>query len=161
VSRPVRVAVVLGLGLLATACGGNVVTMTITQQQAAHEVQQRIHTTAAQLPSAARLEQQLTHFTPCDDPTDGGPPGRVAASTTYQIHDLPPGHYQQVFDSLLEWWQHNGFHVLDNDRRGQARFLWVENDRDGFRLTLQSNNVGGLFLIASSPCVWPNGKAPS
>jgi hypothetical protein len=42
-----------------------------------------------------------------------------------------------------------------------SQYLWVENNRDGFRLALQSNDVGGLYLTASSPCVWPNGKAPS
>jgi hypothetical protein len=37
-------------------------------------------------------------------------------------------------------------------------YLWVENTKDGFRMALQSNPSGGLFLTSSSPCVWPNGK---
>ncbi|MFD2468246.1 hypothetical protein [Amycolatopsis silviterrae] len=36
-------------------------------------------------------------------------------------------------------------------------YLWVENNADGFRMALQANSAGGLFLISTSPCVWPNG----
>jgi hypothetical protein len=146
--------IALVLGLTATACGQ---AATITQRQAAQEVQQRIHTAAAQLPSSARLEQQLTDFSSCDDPTDGGPAGRVTASTNYQIHDVPAARYPRYFELLRKWFERNGFRVLANDRQGVSQYLWVENNRDGFRLALQSNDVGGLYLTASSPCVWPNG----
>lgn len=136
-------------------------TATITQQQAAERVQQNVHAAVAQLPAEARLEQQLTDISPCDDPTDNGPPGRVIAGTNYQIHGLRPAQYPRYFDMLRGWWQRNDFRVLDNSRTGVSQYLWVENKRDGFRLALQSNDGGGLFLASSSPCVWPHGTPPS
>lgn len=132
---------------------------TITEQQAAQRVQDNVRAAVTHLPSTVRLEQQLTHFTPCDDPTDNGPKGRVIASTTYQIHELPPDQYPHFFDLLRSWWQRNNYRVLDDSRRSPTdMYLWVENNHDGFRMALQSNNNGGLFIIASSPCVWPHGN---
>ncbi len=132
---------------------------TITEQQAAQRVQANVRAAVAQLPDTAHLEQQLTHSTPCDDPSDNGPKGRITASTTYQIHELPPDQYPQLFDLLRDWWQRHDYRVLDDSRLSSTdMYLWVENIKDGFRMALQSNDNGGLFIIASSPCVWPQGS---
>jgi hypothetical protein len=162
-SRRIIISLLIVMGVIA-ACGTSggqpPVTDTITQQQAAQQVQDNIHTAAAQLPATAKLEQQLTNFTPCDDPTDNGPKGRVTAGSTYQIHELPAAQYPHYFDTLRTWWTQHDFHVLEDQNRGpQDMYLWVENTKDGFRMSLQSNPTGGLFMTSSSPCVWPNGKA--
>lgn len=136
-------------------------TDTITEHEAAQRVQDNVDELAAQLPQAARLERQLTHTTACDDPDDGGPAGRVTASTMYQVHDLALEDYGRYFAELREWLRDNGFRVLTESvvesELGEARYLWVERDADGFRLALQSNESGGLFVTSSSPCVWPEG----
>jgi hypothetical protein len=110
-----------------------------------------IHAAVAQLP-AARLEQQLTRSMPCDDPTDNGPKGRVTASTTYHIHDLPPDQYPHFFDLLRDWWQRNNFRILDDSSHGATdTYLWVDNNRDGFRMALQSNDNGEYLLLRARP----------
>lgn len=132
---------------------------TITEQQAVQRVQDNIRAAVTQLPPTARLEQQLTDSAPCDDPTDNGPKGRVTASTTYQVHELLPDQYPHFFDLLRDWWQRNNYRVLDDSRLSPTdMYLWVENNHDGFRMALQSNDNGGLFITASSPCVWPHGS---
>ena len=35
--------------------------------------------------------------------------------------------------------------------------MWVENNTDGFRMRVTASDGGRLILIATSPCVWPNG----
>lgn len=135
---------------------------TITQKQAEQQVQANIHAAAAELPATAKLEQQLTDTGPCDDPTDNGPQGRVTASSTYQVHNLDPEQYPNLFGHLRDWWIQQNFRVLDDSHQtSTVRYLWVENNQDGFRMAMQSNDGGGLFLTSSSPCVWPNGTPPT
>lgn len=158
------IALSLAVGFSGVACSGSgdeASGKTTTEQQAAQRVQDNVHTAAAQLPQTAHLEQQLTHSVPCDDPTDNGPKGRVDASTTYQIHGLPLEQYPHLFDLLRDWWQRHDYRVLDDSRRSPTEmYLWVENNHDGFRMAFNSNDSGGLFITASSPCVWPNGSPP-
>jgi hypothetical protein len=48
------------------------------------------------------------------------------------------------------------FAVLDNSRPSATQMLlWQEHLDDGFRITLQCNDLGELLLIVTSPCVWP------
>jgi hypothetical protein len=59
------------------------------------------------------------------------------------------------FDAVKAWWHSHNFRVLDNTP--PTEFLWGENNADAFRMTLKSNDLGELYIIATSPCVWPNG----
>ena len=93
----------------------------------------------------------------CSDPTDGGSPERVIASRTYRIQGLPAAGIPSYFAALRTWWQNHDFRVLDDQPPNE--FLWVENNADGFQMTLKANPSGQLFLITSSPCVWPGGAA--
>jgi hypothetical protein len=131
---------------------------TITQKHTEQQVQANIHAAAAELPATAKLDQQLTNTGLCDDPTDNGSPGRVTASSTYQVHNLDPEQYPNLFGHLRDWWTQHTFRVLDDSHQtSTVRYLWVENNQDGFRMAMQSNDGVGLFLTPSSPCVWPNG----
>lgn len=49
------------------------------------------------------------------------------------------------------------FQVLRDDPTPGREYLWVENATDGFRMAFQANDAGEMFLIASSPCIWPDG----
>lgn len=129
---------------------------TITLDEANRTVDSYIERVVAQLPAAAKLKERLRFDgSPCDDPDDHGPLGRKTASRNYQVLGLDSGKIPQYFDTLRAWWERNGFRILDNNPRYE--FLWVENNADGFRMTLKANENGAIFLIASSPCVWPNG----
>lgn len=132
---------------------------TMTEQQAAQQVQTNIHAAAAQLPATAQLEQQLTNSVACGDPTDPVRRDLVTAGSTYQIHNLDPAQYPHLFDQLRAWWTAHDFRILDDKHlSATSLFLSMENNKDGFQMALQSNDNGGLFLMGSSPCVWPTGR---
>jgi hypothetical protein len=159
-------ALLLAVGLVTLGCARSVdnpaaeATTTgnaVTEQQATRQVQANIHAAAAQLPPTAQLEQQLTDSVPCGDPTDPVRGGLVTAGSTYQVHNVDPKQYPQVFDHLRTWWKAHDFRILDNKHLStSAMFLSMESNDDGFEMVLQSNDVGGLYLIGSSPCVPPS-----
>jgi hypothetical protein len=143
--------------LLVTSCGTELeVKNTITVEQAEQRVEEYFRQALAVLPAQARPEVGLIHTVECDDPTDNGPKGRKIASVNYEIHDLPKDEYPEYVDRLERWWLEHNFAVLD-DERPTYQSIWVENKEDGFRMRVQDNVRGQFFLIATSPCVWPNG----
>lgn len=129
---------------------------TITVEEAERRVEEYFRAALAVLPARARPEVGLIHTVPCDDPTDNGPKGRKIASVDYEIHDLPADEYPAYVETLAQWWRDNNFRILDDDRPARES-IWVENTEDGFRMRVKANNAGRLFLIATSPCVWPDG----
>ena len=152
------VASVLALLVLPIAsCGTEPeVKNTITVDQAEERVEHYIRQAVDVLPAQARPEPGLIHTTDCDDPTDNGPQGRKVASADYQIFDLSPAEYPKYVADLERWWRDNGFRILD-DERPTYQSISVENNEDGFRIRVQDNDQGELYITASSPCVWPHG----
>jgi hypothetical protein len=153
-TNPTRVTALLAL-LLITGCGAEPHN-TITVEQAEQRVEDYFRQTLAVLPEQARPEVGLIDTYGCDDPADNGPKGRKIASVDYQIHDLPPAEYPDYVARLERWWRDHNFRILD-DERPKRESIWVENNDDGFRMRIKSNKLGELFMIATSPCVWPNG----
>lgn len=129
---------------------------TITVQQAEQRVEEYFREALAVLPPQARPEPGLIDTYDCDDPTDNGPTGRKIASVDYQIHDLPPEENPKYVADLERWWRDHNFRILD-DERPKRESIWVENNSDGFRMRVTSSAKGRLVLIATSPCVWPDG----
>lgn len=130
---------------------------TMTAQQASLRVADYAQRAFAALPPPAALVKWAgDNNNPCDDPTDNGPQGRVVPYAEYKITGLPPDQYNHYFDVLRQWWASHGFRVLADDRPKDL-YLWVENNGDGFRMALQANDVGPLYLTSTAPCVWPNG----
>jgi hypothetical protein len=132
---------------------------TITQQQAGERAERYIREAVAGLTPPARLEV-LSSFddSPCDDPTDNGPKGRVIASRGYWLNDISPDQHSTYVDDLVRWWSEHNFTVLTDNRPGNV-YVWAENRHDGFRMAIQQTEIGPkrLSLGATSPCVWPNG----
>jgi hypothetical protein len=93
----------------------------------------------------------------CTDPDDHGPANRLQASREYQLAGIAQPDIPRYFDALRQWWQGHDFAQAFDKGNGGGRLLGGENRADGFRMSLQSNDVGGLYLTVASPCVWPNG----
>ena len=129
---------------------------TITVEQAEQQVEDYFRQALAVLPDQAKAEPGLIHTVDCDDPTDNGPAGRKTASVNYQILGLRAADYPAYVDDLERWWHDHDFRILDDDRPAEQS-VWVENTKDGFRMRVQDNPLGELYLIVSSPCVWPDG----
>ncbi|QFU93668.1 hypothetical protein [Amycolatopsis sp. YIM 10] len=127
---------------------------TITLDEANRRLDAYIEQALAQLPAGAGLRERLRiEEEPCDDVE--GDRGKQQASRNYQVTGIDPVRIPSCFDTLRAWWLNNGFRVLDNNPADE--FLWVENDADGFRMTLKAADGGRLMLISSSPCVWREG----
>ncbi|AXB47080.1 hypothetical protein [Amycolatopsis albispora] len=144
------------IGTLA-ACGGGTgagMDTTITLDEANRRLDAYITEAVAQLPAGAQLKERLRiEEEPCDDVA--GEKGKQQASRNYQVTGIDPAEIPAQFETLRAWWQNNGFRILDNNPAGE--FLWVENEADGFRMTLKAADGGRLVLISSSPCVWRDG----
>jgi hypothetical protein len=93
---------------------------TMTEQQATQKAEEYAHGAMATLPPEARVKPMYSPQSPCDDPTDNGPKGRIEVGRDYS----------------------------------------VENDNDGFRMSIEGGRTGAVSIGASSPCVWPNGTPP-
>lgn len=129
---------------------------TITLEEANRLVDEHIQQAVATLSPNATLEVR-GHETDgsCLDPDDQGPTNRKSAQRSYKILGLESGKIPDYFDTLRTWWPNNNFRVLQNKPRNE--YLWVENNGDSIRLSLQANDLGEVYINASSPCVWPNG----
>ncbi|GAA4530135.1 hypothetical protein [Amycolatopsis samaneae] len=129
---------------------------TITINEANTRVEDYASRAVKALPSQAKLT--LTYeerHGDCSDPTDHGPKNRVVANRSYQVLGLDSKEIPSYFAMLRSWWLANNFRVLDETPPNE--FLWVENNADGFQMTLKANFKGEIYLLAGSPCVWPNG----
>jgi hypothetical protein len=83
---------------------------TMTQQQAIDRVEKLIKEAVAQLPATARLEiSRREDDFDCDDPTDGGPKGRIFVERDYWIRGLPVNRYEKQFDTLQRYWTDKGY----------------------------------------------------
>ncbi|GAB3487822.1 hypothetical protein [Amycolatopsis cihanbeyliensis] len=89
----------------------------------------------------------------CDDPTDRGPKGRVFATRDAEVAGIPNASTRENFTALRTWWKENSFRVTTDN--GQA--IYGEHTDNGFRMSLESNDEGKIYLGVSSPCVWPDG----
>lgn len=131
---------------------------TLTQQQAVARGEQHIADAVAALPVTPRLEQQSTgRPVPCDDPTDNGPLGRVTVGKTYWLRELPKERTSELFETMQYYWLSHDYRVLTDQRDLRVPALFVESNRDAFRMSLQANVQGDLTISATSPCVWPEG----
>jgi len=144
---------------------------TLDERQATDRAEEHVARAVAALPQRPRLELASELRTECDDPTDFGPAGRIQVARRYWLADLPAGSVDAVFGAIREHWLAGGYRVLEDARdrtvedmtTGQVRpapLLWVQDDRDGFRMTLVSSAGGDVSLIATSPCIWPDGSPP-
>lgn len=130
----------------------------MTQDEAAERAQEHVDGVMAVLPEEAESEGRGgPNFSACDDPTDGGPKGRVVASVSYWIREVPVEDNDQVMDAALEYWTENGFWVIE-DARPDSPFISVGNEEDAFVVSIQASIQGDLSVGASSPCVWPDGS---
>ncbi|MGW7530697.1 hypothetical protein [Amycolatopsis sp. NPDC054798] len=152
--RPSRLVVGAAF-LLVSGCGSGA-EPTITADQANRQVEDYSMQARLALPAEARYSLFSSEQRgDCSDPSDNGAKNRVLASRGYRVEGLAKDKFPRYFDALRAWWQSHNFRVLDNNPPNE--YLWVENNSDGFRMTLQANSQGGLFLTSTSPCVWPDG----
>jgi hypothetical protein len=131
--------------------------MTVREEQALEAAERHIRAAAAALDPPPQLRLESDRVQECDDPTDGGPPGRVFVARRYWL----VGADRSAFDTLAGYWSGAGYRVFEDRRESAYPFLWVQHEGDGFRVGIDANAAGDLLLGASSPCFWPTpGEVP-
>ncbi|ROT34015.1 hypothetical protein [Micromonospora sp. HM5-17] len=158
--RNVLLAVVAGLAL--TGCQEERgMQPTITAEQAAQRVEELLQEAYGQLPPGAELETFDEGPLPCDDPTDGGPAGRVYYEKRYQVIFPAGWPADQALPRLAEYWGQRGYRTIDDLRDHPDPRLVVERPDDGFRaiISVWNRDSGAIdiYLTGSSPCVWEHG----
>lgn len=129
---------------------------TMTIEQANQRVEDHLNRVREALPAEARYElKRAEERGPCLDPTDEGSEKRVVANRNYEVLGLPKENIPSYFAAVKAWAGSHDFRVLDNNPPNE--YLWLENNTDSFRMAMQANDLGKLYLVASSPCVWPDG----
>ncbi|MFE3460320.1 hypothetical protein ACFXKD_22465 [Nocardiopsis aegyptia] len=155
-------AYAIAIALAVSGCGtaengSTAMDETITQDEAAEKVTEHIEGLMASLPDEAELEtRQGMNFASCDDPTDGGPRGRITVSERFWIRGLPVEDNETSIELMYEHWTSNGYRVL-RDERPDKQSISVEDEEDSFRMSLRVSDQGSLSIGASSYCVWPEG----
>ncbi len=131
---------------------------TETRKEAAEHVERLLKDAIAQLPGRVQTEVGLRVDTlPCDDPTDGGPLGRVIVEHDYDIHGLADKDYPEQFEILKRYWEDRGYRRLLFEKDGKS-LLMKYTDSAEYRIVLGTSFDGSsLWVRASSPCIWPNG----
>jgi hypothetical protein len=147
---------VLTLSMACSPGGGADVKPTITEQQAHDKVAQYIDGAFAALPKGAGRTLFSQNRSECTDPTDKGPRGRYEISETYEITGLDAAQHAEHFTAVVQWWTTHDFAVL-TDKRPADQYVFARNKTDSFDMSVQGNDLGKLYLGATSPCVWPNG----
>src|SRR6266508_760304 len=134
---------------------------TLTEREASARLDRHIRAALAQMEFLPVLVPGLVGSMPCDDPTDGGPLGRVLVEAHYTLSGIPLDAHPQIFDVLYRYWTEHGYEVLSDLRgRGRAPMLKVRHSDDGFSVSLRENLATELLISGSSPCVWPDGLPP-
>lgn len=80
---------------------------------------------------------------------------RVFSSRDAELVNLGSMPVRHYFTALRAWWKKNRFRIIHDAQK--TGYILAENTDDGFRMDLQANKKGKLYLGVSSPCVWRNG----
>ena len=134
---------------------------TMTGAQAAVRVEEILQETFRQLPPGAQLRPYGGAGTlPCDDPTDGGPPGRVFVEQQYEVAHEPSWPVDEALPRLASHWEQRGYEVVKDLRAERDPQLAVEYP-DGFRVGIEvyrrGDSFADVYLVGSSVCVWERG----
>jgi hypothetical protein len=111
-----------------------------------------MHPRAARLPRHQCDPQHPRRRLPGIGGSASGPKGRVTASTTYQIHDLPPDQtpISSTFSAIGG--SENNYRVIDDSRHGTTdMYLWVENNQDGFTMAYNPTITASYLLLQTRP----------
>lgn len=133
------------------------------QATAISRVDQLIQQAATALPDGATLKfSDGSDDSPCDDPTDNGPEGRIFVEKRYTVVPPSSGPWpeEQVIPNLVAYWQQQQYRVHDDRRTEPDIPTYVVETTDGYRVSVAGynrNDHHDYTLSASSPCIWPNG----
>lgn len=151
--RRMRQAVCAAAVVLLVGCGGpdDVPDSPLDEEQAERRLDTHIDDTVAVLPDSLELEPVGPPVSaPCEPDTF------VSVTKNYWLREIPSGENEQHVEALVEYWKANGYTVR-SDQRPDDLSVSVENDEDGFSMSIRSSVQKELSIGATSPCIHPDG----
>lgn len=133
---------------------------TITIERANKKVEKLLAESMNALPDRVghKIQYQETSMS-CASPGTDNPSGLVRATLDYELTGVNAEELPEYFRSMRRWWSSHEYKILKDTPHN--KYLWVEHSPDGFRLALEANDFGEVYLGATSPCVWPSGTPQS
>lgn len=108
----------------AVGCPGYAATITV--EEASVRVEEHLRALESALPGARLEVQDPPAIDQCNQPTDGGPLGRVTATRAYWIRDVPAERNAEMYEIALAFWADRGYRLLVDKRRPDGAFVQVE-----------------------------------
>lgn len=137
-------------------------TPTITQQQASARVEQILQETAAALSPRPRLETYKpgSYVGGClINPADTADK-RVQVTRTYWLRGITQHDNVSIGEQVLQLWKHKGYTIDSTLDIGSNAPEVHGTTQDNFLIALEWSDNGALSIVATSPCVWPDGTPP-
>ncbi|MEV0595011.1 hypothetical protein [Nonomuraea cavernae] len=159
-----RAITYLTLLVFAVGCSGEPMRPSpLTHEQAQSRAETLLRETSANLnprPELERIDYWETP-TPCEFSADGIAQ-RFMISRAYWLRKLPTSAYMSIAEQIKTRWQDLGHAITATGDSSAGHPDLVGKSRpDDFTLALAWTEGDGLYLAATSPCLWPDGKAPS
>ena len=127
----------------------------LTESHASEIVESLLRNAIATLPRPPRLKSLRAGAHPCTDPVTDEYESTVTVGRGYWLLGLDPKRATVYVEALRVHWLANGF-LITADTRPQNRFVAVEQEDSGFRMSVTVSDTGVLAISASSPCVAPD-----
>lgn len=143
---------------LPTGCSSQHDQRTITQRQASARVQQLLLDTANSVTPRPRLEP----YKPGSDAGQclaGNNDPRSQVSRTYFLRGVRNAN-ASISRQVLQLWKKDGYTITDTHEVGGRMPAINGTTRDDFLIELAWTGSGDLSIVATSPCLWPNGTPP-
>ncbi|MEU8245923.1 hypothetical protein [Nonomuraea sp. NPDC048916] len=137
-------------------------TRSITEAEATSRVEALIHGTVEILKTHPTL--QLVPYsatpTPCAFSNEGIPE-RYTIGRAYWLHKMPSEGLVDTAQQVVSSWRHDGHAITSSGGFDVGKPGVSATTADGYHLSLAWAEGDVLYLAATSPCLWPDGKAPN
>jgi hypothetical protein len=92
----------------------------------------------------------------CDENWDKNPSGTFSAGRSYLLKDVPPSEQTRYYDALKQWWQRNGFSIVDESTLLDGSLSVSARNAAGFGMGIMVARGVNVYLDGSTPCVLPD-----
>lgn len=130
----------------------------LTEDEAVDQVEAYLRAAIEALPDVPELRALREGRRPCPDPLTGEDGSTVTVGRGYWLLGLDAGRNHAYLAAIRTFWAENGF-LITGDTAPAERFVSVEHEEDGFRMSVVVSDAGVLSVSASSPCAAAGGSA--
>lgn len=127
----------------------------LTEDDAVDQVEAYLRSAIEALPDEPELRALREGRRPCPDPLTGEDGPTVTVGRGYWLLGLDAARNHDYLTAIRTYWAESGF-LVTGDTSPAERFVSVEHEDDGFRMSVVVSDAGVLSISASSPCAAPS-----